>query len=79
MLVAPGQISCCNTALVITGVGFTLILKLVGVPGQFCAVGVTVMVVLTILLEVFNPVKEGMVFCPEGDVSPMFVLAFVQL
>jgi len=37
------------------------------------------MVVLTKLLEVFNPIKEGMVFCPEADVSPMFVLEFVQL
>jgi hypothetical protein len=61
------------------GVGFTLIVKLVGVPGQVRAVGVTVMVVLTMLFVAFNPVKDGRVFVPEGVFKPMFVLEFVQL
>jgi hypothetical protein len=77
--VAPGQISCCSTVFVIAGVGFTLIVKLVGVPGQFRAVGVTVIVVLTISFDVFKPVKDGRVFVPEGAVSPIPVLEFVQL
>ena len=53
--------------------------KVVGTPGQACAVGVTVIVVLTTSEVVFEPTNDGRVLLPVALVSPIEVLELTQL
>jgi len=63
---------------VIDGVGSTLMVKVVGVPGHPFAVGVTVNVPVITLLPLFVPAKIPMLPTPLAA-SPMFVLLLLQL
>ena len=60
------------------GVGFTVIVKLCGLPLQPLATGVTVMVAVTTLLPPFNAVNAGILPVPEAA-RFMLLLLFVQL
>ena len=60
------------------GVGFTVMVNVVGVPGHPLAVGVTVMVAVTDVVPVFTALKEAMFPLPE-PAKPMDVVVFVQL
>ena len=71
-----------GTAILPVGVGYTMMLKLIGNPVQvtpaFAFVGVTVMIAVTGLLVGLIPMNGGMVPVPEAG-SPMEVLLLVQL
>lgn len=60
------------------GVGFTVIVKLCGVPVQVAAVGVTVIVAVCTVVPVLVAVKLGILPVPPAA-SPMLVLLLVQL
>ena len=60
------------------GVGFTVMVNVMGVPGQPADVGVTVMVLVTGVLPAFVAVKAPMFPLPEAA-KPMEVLLLVQL
>ncbi|MNN67757.1 hypothetical protein D3C81_1834130 [compost metagenome] len=71
----------CAFTAVITGVGFTVIVKLSCVPGHdagFAETGVTVMVATTGVFPVFTPVKADILPLPLAA-SPMLGVSFVQL
>ena len=60
------------------GVGFTVMVKVIGVPVQPPAVGVTVMVLVTGVVPVLVAVNDPILPTPE-PAKPMVVLLFVQL
>lgn len=60
------------------GVGFTLIVNEVGVPGQPFAVGVTVIVAVTGFVPLLVPVKEPMLPFPLAA-RPIEGVLFTQL
>ena len=60
------------------GVGLTMIVKVVGVPGQPFATGVTVMVAVTALAPAFVAVNAAILPVPLAA-KPMLGVLFVQL
>lgn len=60
------------------GIGFTVMVNVIGVPGQPLAVGVTVMVEVTGVVPALVAVNEAMLPTPL-PAKPMEVLLFVQL
>jgi len=63
---------------VTVGVGFTVMVNVMGVPGHPLAVGVTVMVLLIGVVPALVAVNEGSVLDPEAP-EPMAGLLLVQL
>lgn len=61
-----------------TGVGFTVIVAVIGVPAQLLANGVMVIVAVTGVDPVLIAVNDGMFPAPEAA-NPIEVLLFVQL
>jgi hypothetical protein len=61
------------------GGGETVIVKFTGVPVQVPKEGVTEMVLTLLVVPVFTPLNDGMVFEPLAFVKPLFVLSFIQL
>ena len=59
--------------------GETVIVKFTGVPIQVPKEGVTEMVLTLLVVPVFTPLNDGMVFEPLAFVKPVFVLSFIQL
>ena len=67
--------------LVITGtvgLGFTVMLNVIGVPVQVLLTGVTIIVAVTVEFEVLVAVKETILPVPLAD-KPIEGLLFVQL
>ena len=64
--------------MVILGVGFTVIVKVVDEPVHPFATGVTVIVAVTALVPEFVAIKDGMSPLPLAA-SPIEVVLFVQL
>ena len=62
--------ACWAEALVIEGLGFTVMVKEPGVPVQLAAEGVTVNVENTVLSVAFTPVKEGTTSVPVEGKMP---------
>ena len=66
----------------IVGVGFTVTVKLVGVPKQFTEpstkVGVTVIVAITGVAVVLIAVKLGIVFETPEIANPILGVSFIQ-
>ena len=60
------------------GVGFTVIVNVIGVPEQPLAVGVTVNVATTGLVPLLVKAVKGIVSVPEAAI-PIEVVSFVQL
>ena len=60
------------------GVGFTVMVKETGAPGQPFAVGVTVMVAITAVVPPFVAVNEAMLPLPLAA-SPMDGVSLIQL
>ena len=75
--VAPLQSVWLGTVFTV-GVGFTVMVNVIGVPGQLPATGVTVTVEVTGAVPVFVAVKEAILPDPEVP-RPMDALLFVQL
>ena len=73
----PPQYSMLETWLTV-GVGFTVIVNVIGVPEQPLAVGVTVKVATTGLVPLLVKAVTGIVFVPEAAI-PIEVVSFVQL
>ena len=73
---APAQIVCDDGAVTV-GVIATVIVKVIGVPGQVPSVGVTVMVEEIEFEVVFVAIKDGMFPVPFAP-NPVAVLLFVQ-
>lgn len=61
------------------GVGCTVMLVVVGKPTQLLAVGVTVMVDVTVVLPVLVAVNEAILFPMPLAASPILVLSFVHV
>ena len=76
-VVAPLHNVCGGTA-VTSGVGFTVIVKVTGVPGQPFAVGVTVTVEVIGTVPVLTAVNVPILPVPEVP-RPVAVLSLVQL
>ena len=63
-----------------TGVGLTVMLKVVVAPVQPLAVGVTTILPVMAEMPALVPANAGMLVTPVADVaSPMALLLFVQL
>lgn len=67
-----------SAGIITSGVGFTLIVKVIDGPGQPPAVGVTVIVAITGTLVVLIAVKDGIFPLPLA-VKPIDVLSLVQV
>ena len=63
----------------ITGIGLTVIVNEMGVPGQLLAVGVTVIVPEMFEVVLLVVTNEGIVAPVPDAAKPIAVLVFVQL
>jgi hypothetical protein len=76
--IAPLQITCVAGVATAVGVGLTVIVAVIGVPGQLLAVGVIVIVAVTGVLPLFVAVKD--VISPVSEAArPIDVVLLVQL
>lgn len=75
-LTGPPHCAKLDTA-VITGIGFTVMVNVIGVPEQPLAVGVTVIVAVKGALVLFTAVKAGKLPVPLAA-KPIPVVEFVQ-